>query len=662
MKSISEFVSSGSKEKFLNKKEPGEVGEVCDGSVHGKMEIDLDNCEDNFTESCNDQEDTENDSGSINSGFNDGDHTEFDKNYELQVDIKQWAIRNNISHSALNELSAILNKRIKYALPRDARTILKTNNKTIDVTTGGTGHYWHNCLIDQLRKVLAIVDQIPNLISLNINIDGLPIYNSSRQQFWPILCSIFEIPKLSPLIIGIYAGTSKPSNLSAYLDPMVTELKQLENGLVVKSKTGNDVIVTVQIRAFICDSPARAFIKGVANFNSKHGCLKCTVVGEYSHVSHAVTFPTYDCPKRNNEDFRAKKYEEHHKQDSPLLQLKIDMIENFPVADSLHLIDLGLMKRLLLGWRDGNFGKYLTKWSARDIEKINSFLSKCRMPTEIHRSVGTIDVLAHWKGSEYRTFLYYHSIIILKYVLNYDAYFHFLNLYCAIRICSNEKHFIFLQIADQMLAYFIQNFKIYYGKDYITSNIHNLKHVVDEVRKYGKLHSFNAYPFENKLYTIKRMIRHGNKPLQQVAKRLNEQLTAEIEHFHEDLLIKYPFIKTYQRKGVLKHVLHFESYILSTQKENKWFLSDQDHVVELNSICFEDTDEINEILLNGHRITQIQNVFDKPLKSSFLDIYKCDCNNINKIEAVYGVKNVKCKLVCIEFNSELFFIPLLHTL
>lgn len=43
---------------------------------------------------------------------------------------------------------------------------------------------------------------------------------------------------------------------------MVTELKQLENGLVVKSKTGNDVIVTVQIRAFICDSPARAFIKG----------------------------------------------------------------------------------------------------------------------------------------------------------------------------------------------------------------------------------------------------------------------------------------------------------------------------------------------------------------------------------------------------------------
>lgn len=379
-------------------------------------------------------------------------------------------------------------------------------------------------------------------------------------------------------------------------------------------------------------------------------------------MSHTVTFLRHDCPKRNDEDFRAKKYEEHHKQDSPLLQLKIDMIEDFPVADSLHLIDLGLMKRLLLGWRDGNFGKYLTKWSARDIEKINSFLSQCKMPTEIHRSVRTIDVLAHWKGSEYRSFLYYHSIIILKYLLNSDAYFHFLHLYCAITICSNEKHFKFLRIAERMLQYFIEHFKIFYGKDYITSNIHNLTHVVDEVRRFGILHSFNAYPFENRLHTIKNMIRHGNKPLQQVARRLNERLTIEIENIHQDNLKQYPFVKKYSRKGGSKYVICFESFVLSAQKENKWFLSDANHVVELISIYFKDDDGSKEILINGYRNTNIQDVFHEPLKSSFLDIYKCDCNNINNIEATYKMTNIKCKLVCTEHNSELFFIPLLHTL
>lgn len=98
------------------------------------------------------------------------------------------------------------------------------------------------------------------------------------------------------------------------------------------------------------------------NFNGKHGCTKCTVVGEYSHASRTVTFQSVNCQKRNNEDFRERKYGQHHKNDSPLLELEnIDIVEDFPACDSLHLIDLGVMKRLLIGWRDGNFGKYITK-------------------------------------------------------------------------------------------------------------------------------------------------------------------------------------------------------------------------------------------------------------------------------------------------------------
>lgn len=296
------------------------------------------------------------------------------------------------------------------------------------------------------------------------------------------------------------------------------ELNELtsSSGLKVTFKsTGLEITVPVKVRAFICDSPARALIKGVANFNCKHGCLKCTVVGEYSQVSCTVTFLNYDCPKRNDKDFRSKKDEEHHKLDSPLLKLNIDMVENFPVCDSLHLIDLGVMKRLLTGWRNGNFGKYLTKWCSKDIEKVNLFLSKCSMPKEIHRSVRKLDVLAHWKGSEYRTSS--HNTLPVQ------AYYHFLHLFCAITICSNEKHFKFLSIADKMLQIFVDIFKNIYGKDYISSNIHNLTHIVDEVIKFGTLQSFNAYPFENKLYVIKNLIRQGNKPLQQAARRLNER-------------------------------------------------------------------------------------------------------------------------------------------
>ncbi|XP_063365981.1 uncharacterized protein LOC134654470 [Cydia amplana] len=63
----------------------------------------------------------------------------------------------------------------------------------------------------------------------------------------------------------------------------------------------------------------------------------------------------------------------------------------------------------------------------------------------------------------------------------------------------------------------------------LSSNVHNLSLLVDEVKKYGILQSFNAYPFENKLFCIKKMVRQGNKALQQVARRINEMALVDID-------------------------------------------------------------------------------------------------------------------------------------
>lgn len=93
---------------------------------------------------------------------------------------------------------------------------------------------------------------------LNINVDGLPLHRSSKQEFWPILVNIHELPAIKPLVVGIYSGYGKPKTVQDFLNPLVTELETiLREGLVVKK-----LKLTVHIRCFICDSPARAFIKG----------------------------------------------------------------------------------------------------------------------------------------------------------------------------------------------------------------------------------------------------------------------------------------------------------------------------------------------------------------------------------------------------------------
>ncbi|XP_044744771.1 uncharacterized protein LOC123306715 [Coccinella septempunctata] len=171
---------------------------------------------------------------------------------------------------------------------------------------------------------------VPDTILLNVNMDGLPIYKSSKVEFFPILFNIHELPSVKPMIIGIYCGQEKLSDLSAFLLPFVKEAKIIfSEGLIV-----NETKISVKLRCFVCDSPARAFIKGVTNFNGKHGCLKCTTVGEHSYVSHTVFFKRSDCEKKTNEGFRSKKYGSHHKADTPfcfqiLIWWKISLSEIF---------------------------------------------------------------------------------------------------------------------------------------------------------------------------------------------------------------------------------------------------------------------------------------------------------------------------------------------
>lgn len=81
-----------------------------------------------------------------------------------------------------------------------------------------------------------------------------------------------------------------------------------------------------------------------------------------------------------------------------------------------------------------------------------------------------------------------------------------------------------------MLQQFVNDFSKLYGKECISQNVHNLLHICRDVKKYGVLDNFSAFRFENYMSTIKGMIRKGDKPLEQIARRY-----AEMEAAEEDL-------------------------------------------------------------------------------------------------------------------------------
>lgn len=60
------------------------------------------------------------------------------------------------------------------------------------------------------------------------------------------------------MVVAIWCGTEKPNDLNKYFERFVIELGSILSNPV--SINGHQV--TVKLRSFICDTPARAFIKG----------------------------------------------------------------------------------------------------------------------------------------------------------------------------------------------------------------------------------------------------------------------------------------------------------------------------------------------------------------------------------------------------------------
>lgn len=440
---------------------------------------------------------------------------------------------------------------------------------------------------------------------------------------------------------------------------------------------------------------------GVANFNNQNGCLKCTTVGKFCSFSRTNIFPQMECEPRTDAAFRQRAYVLHQRTETPFLRLPIDMIKQFPVGDSLHLLHHGIMKRLLLGWRDGTFRKpkktkydganddrrrvvSVARFSSDTTIAISEYLNECKMPTEFTRAVRGLECLAHWKATEYRTFLHYTGMVALKGHLEPEAYEHFLLLVCSVTICSSKRFIEQLPVARSMINLFIDIYFEFYGQPYVTSNVHNLLHLVDEVEQYGELETFSSYPFENLLGMMKRMIRSGNRPLAQIARRMKEvsrmaendaeiQLTSTsapkvvLGRQHSTYNIPENFRSLINDSIGADEPITFYSeiqmnneYTLSVMKPgNSWFLTNEKNVARILKVIQTNKTKSVKVLCSEYSRKEI--FFIIPFESKFLDIYSIPNNTPTRMRLI-DINNVQCKLVCLKYKNDTHvFIPLLHT-
>lgn len=408
-----------------------------------------------------------------------------------------WASQENIRRESVNLLLRILREQ-GHELPKDARTLLQTPRFVLTTNKCG-GQYAYFGIASCLRKILSDNTDFAkknDSIKMTVNVDGIPLYKSSNDQFWPILV---KFSRFRPALVALFCGKSKPDSVENFLSDFLDEYKQLlENGLIFDGK-----VFKISILCFVCDAPARSYLKCIKGHSGYYSCERCDIKGKWD--SH-IFFEMVPTCKRTDEKFNQGEYRDSHQlKKTPLIQYGIPCVSGFPL-DYMHLVCLGVTRRMLLqlirGPKKCRLSHQLVSVISSSLEGLSNSL-----PSEFARQPRSLAEIDRWKATEFRGFILYTSMVVLKNVVSPDVYHTSLSLTVALSILLNSNDQIrnaYLQYARELLLHFVKNSGTLFGRQFVVYNVHSLIHLPDDVKHYQcSLNDISAFPFETHLHKIK---------------------------------------------------------------------------------------------------------------------------------------------------------------
>lgn len=586
----------------------------------------------------------------------------------LRDKLKDW-IMNNIFHvknKAISELLKILISEGHTELPKTAETLLQTKKfsnkpRIMKTARGNNGLFMYFGLEEVLSKMLSSNIYVEKKIRILVNIDGVPIYKNSSQQFWPILIEIFHEDYIcNPGIVAIYWGDSKPNDVDEYMEQFIQEANKLtENGFKTDLKT-----YEFKILAFVPDTPARSYLKCSKGHGGYYSCERCTTKGV--SINKRRIFPEMDCELRDKNSFKAQKQKEHHTGTSPLLKLKgFDPVRQV-FLDGMHLFFLGIIKYILLKLTKPKSKSKLRRTQTEELDKLLLKLSQ-GIPLEFQRKTFKLKDVSFWKANQFKFIMCYGGPLLLKKYLSTQKYKHLLLLLVSLRILySKELAVKNAEYARTLLRLFFQLMPNMYGKDSQSNNFHNAIHVVDDVL-YAKtsLTYISAFPFENCLGQIKRLVRTPNNPLVQVGRRLHE---IQMSSSSSSLFIQ----KRYRFSEVLKktsdkadaRVLNEETDCDLLQikfKDATIRCLKPDNIVRISDGTYVEIEQLRyfkkKLIFKGYTV-KVDNAFTYPCDSSIVGIVLV-LKNSTKLRT-FECEDITHKCLKLTIDSKKFIFTMLH--
>ena len=153
---------------------------------------------------------------------------------------------------------------------------------------------------------------------------------------------------------------------------------------------------------------------------------------------------------------------------------------------------------------------------------MNSSLKETKLfiPFEFKRKMRPMSELAYWKASEFRLFLLYAGVVVLKNrdLLDKCYYRHFVKLASALRLLLiSDSTDDDISLCSKFLIEFCEECSSLYGRGFLSYNVHGLIHLVHDFKLFGSLDFVSCFSFESFLGLLKSRVSSGHKPFEQIA-------------------------------------------------------------------------------------------------------------------------------------------------
>ncbi|XP_037560291.1 uncharacterized protein LOC119437304 [Dermacentor silvarum] len=368
-------------------------------------------------------------------------------------------------------------------------------------------------------------------LTMTINSDGSPIFNSSKFSIWPVQTLINELPpglrSKNVTVAMLWYGQCHP-DMTLVLEAFSKQMDSLAESGIKWTCDGETFHSKVYCFTGTADAPARALMQNTVQYNGYFGCGWCLHPGKC--IEGTVKYPVSATalPDRTKEGMIKDMAEAHRsgvhvrgvKGPSPLINLAgFDIVWGF-TPNYMHCVLLGVTRQFMELWLSGVGAPYYIG-SPHYIRRIDERLCAIKPPQCITRLPTSVQLRKFWKASEWQQWLLYFSLVCLdgmlpgKYMKHFSLLVKAMHLLLADTVSAED-----INQSTECLVQFVVKVQFLYSKKEMTSNVHLLLHLAKSASMQGPLWAHSCFVFEAGIGKIKKLITSAKGVPHQVMSRV----------------------------------------------------------------------------------------------------------------------------------------------